>query len=86
LARLSSDGRRLRFILVIQHIRNAFVGHIHLGRIGVNGPVVVFLFGPLGNPVSVRKRIVTGTITSKDLVGPLKGRSLEELIHENAFP
>jgi hypothetical protein len=43
---------------------------------------VVFLFGPLGHPISVRKRIVTGTITSKDLVGPLQGRSLEELIHE----
>ncbi len=81
-ARLSNDGRRLRFILVIRDIRNAFAGHIHLGRRGVNGPIVAFLFGNLRNPISVRRRVFIGTITRDDLVGPLRGRSLRALLRQ----
>jgi hypothetical protein len=82
LARLSPDGRRLNFVLVIRNIRNANVAHIHLGRRGVNGPIVVFLFGRLRNPITVRRRIFRGTITQNDLVGPLKGRTLQSLVRE----
>lgn len=81
-ARVSRDGRSIRFRLVIENIRNATAAHIHLGRRGENGPVVVFLAGPLSRPVSVRRGIVTGVITRDDLVGPLKGRSLSALIRE----
>ncbi|WP_173427732.1 CHRD domain-containing protein [Aneurinibacillus tyrosinisolvens] len=83
-ARLLEDGRSLAFTLEIEEIRNAFVGHIHLGRRGVNGPIVVFLFGPLRHPISVRKgaATVTGTITRENLVGPLQGHSLRTLIRQ----
>jgi hypothetical protein len=81
-ARLSRNGRRLRFILVVRDIRNTFAGHIHLGRRGVNGPIVAFLFGNLRNPVSVRRRVFTGTITRQDLTGPLKGRCLKALLRQ----
>lgn len=81
-ARLSSDGRSLRFRLVVNDITNANEAHIHLGRRGENGPVVAFLAGPLSRPVSVRRGVVTGTIRREDLVGPLEGRSLSALIRE----
>lgn len=80
--RLSKDGRRLRFILIVRNLRRATQGHIHIGRRGQNGPVVVFLFGPLSRPVSTRRSVVTGTITANDLVGPLEGQRLSRLIQE----
>ncbi|WP_134703028.1 CHRD domain-containing protein [Ammoniphilus sp. YIM 78166] len=80
--RLSRDGRRLRFILEVENIRRATEAHIHLGRRGENGPVVVFLFGPIQRGVTVGRGVVRGTITRADLVGPLAGRSLAALIRE----
>ncbi|WP_025025933.1 CHRD domain-containing protein [Caldalkalibacillus mannanilyticus] len=79
---LSRDGRRLRYIVAAENIRNTTEGHIHLGRRGENGPIVAFLFGPFRRPVSVRRGFVVGTITQNDLVGPLAGRSLASLIRQ----
>jgi hypothetical protein len=81
-AHLSADGSKLFFRLVIRDIRNATQGHIHLGARGMNGPIVAFLFGPRRNPLSVRRRVITGVITREDLVGPLRGRSLRSLIRQ----
>jgi hypothetical protein len=79
---LSQDGRRLQFRLIVENIREATEAHIHLGRRGVNGPIVAFLAGPLSEGVTVRRGVVEGTITRNDLVGPLQGRSLSALIRE----
>lgn len=38
--RLSKDGSRLFFRLVVRNIRKVTQAHIHLGRIGQNGPIV----------------------------------------------
>ncbi|GAB7387332.1 hypothetical protein BSNK01_11680 [Bacillaceae bacterium] len=72
----------LRFRLVVENIRNVVVAHIHLGPRNVNGPIVAFLFGPLREGVTVRRRTVTGTITRRNLVGPLAGRPLSVLLRE----
>lgn len=56
--------------------------HIHLGRRGVNGPVVAFLFGLSRFGISVRRGVVRGTLTNRDLVGPLRGRTIRDLIRE----
>ena len=80
LFRLSDDGQRLEFRLVLNQLRNFTQAHIHIGARGVNGPVVVFLFGPVTRGISVNRGVVTGTITRNDLVGPLQGRSLAELV------
>ncbi|CEH29288.1 hypothetical protein AM501_19920 [Aneurinibacillus migulanus] len=79
---LSNDGRRLRFTLVVRNIRNVTQAHIHLGRRGMNGPIVVFLFGPVSRGITVDRGIVTGTLTSANLVGPLARQSLSTLLRE----
>ncbi|WP_409177182.1 CHRD domain-containing protein [Brevibacillus fortis] len=78
--RLSQNGQRLDFRLVVNNLRNFTEAHIHIGARGVNGPVVVFLFGPVTRGISVNRGVVTGSITRADLVGPLQGRPLSELI------
>lgn len=79
---LSADGTRLRFRLVIRNIAQVTQAHIHLGRRGQNGPVVAFLFGPSKFGISVKRGVVEGTLTNSDLVGPLLGKSIRDLIRE----
>ena len=54
--------------------------HIHVGAEDGNGPVVAFLFGFVAEGVTTNGVLATGTITSDDLVGPLAGMSLADLV------
>lgn len=80
--KLSEDGRRLLFKISLEDIDDVTVAHIHLGPKGVNGPIVVTLFGPFRRPISIDEEEFTGVITREDLEGPLEGRSLASLIKE----
>ncbi|MEX2461920.1 MAG: CHRD domain-containing protein [Paenibacillaceae bacterium] len=79
---LSANGTQLRFRLVVNNISRVTQAHIHLGRRGQNGPVVAFLFGPTKFGISVRRGVVRGVLNNRDLVGPLKGKTLLDLIRE----
>ena len=78
--RLNDDGTELTYRLIVANIENVVASHIHLGVAGVNGPVVVFLFGPAApGGGRVDGVIATGTITAANLTGPLAGMSLSVL-------
>ncbi|KAA9028472.1 CHRD domain-containing protein [Niallia endozanthoxylica] len=77
---VSNDGRKIVYELTVNHLDNFTQAHIHLGRRGMNGPVVAFLFGPANPDISVTRGFVEGIITEKDLVGPLQGKPLSVLI------
>ncbi len=79
---VSEDQRRIDYRLTVNLIERMTAAHIHLGRRGENGPIVVFLFGPVSPGISVVQEVVTGTFTQEDLVGPLSGESLSTLITE----
>lgn len=82
LFRLSSDGTRLGFQVVVRNIARVTAAHIHLGPKGVNGPVVAFLFGPSKFGISVRRGVIRGVLTDADLTGPLAGGTIADLITE----
>jgi hypothetical protein len=42
------------------------VAHFHCGRAGENGPVVVFIFGPVDAGVDVDGELAEGTVTNAD--------------------
>jgi hypothetical protein len=71
---LSEDGTELSYKLIASNIENVVAAHIHIGAAGVNGPVVLFLFGN-APPAGGRQDGVLGegTATAADLVGPLAG-------------
>ncbi len=84
---LSADGTSISYRLIAANIENAFMAHIHLGPVGQNGPIVVWLFpsvAPTPGPVGggrVDGVIATGTFTASNLVGPLAGMlSLSALV------
>ena len=80
---------QLRYKLIVSNIQDIWMAHIHMAPQGSNGPIVVWLFPsmppPPPNP-SVPGRfsgtLAEGTITADDLVGPLLGTSLSDLIAE----
>jgi hypothetical protein len=78
---LSADGTELSWILIASNIDNVVASHIHVGVAGVNGPVVLFLFGPAA-PGGGRHDgvLATGTATAANLTGPLAGQPLSVLI------
>jgi hypothetical protein len=84
--RLSADGRSIDYRLIVANIQNVTMAHIHLAPAGVNGPVVAWLYpaGPPPQLIPGRSSgiLATGTITEDDLVGPLAGAGLEELLEQ----
>jgi hypothetical protein len=78
---LREDGS-IEYQLIVANIENVVASHIHLGPAGVNGPIVIFLFGPAA-PGGGRTDgvIATGTLTAEGLIGPLAGHPLSDLIH-----
>lgn len=81
--RLDSSGTKLDYRLIVANVENVVASHIHVGALGENGPVVAFLYGPVpaggGRSDGV---IATGTITAADLVGPLAGHPLADLVDQ----
>jgi len=85
--RLSDDGTRIDYKLIVANIENVFMAHIHMAPVGVSGPIVVWLYpsttpnvtAPLGGG-RVNGVIVQGSFTASDFVGPLSGHSLSDLL------
>jgi hypothetical protein len=78
---LSKDGTELHYMLIVANIENVVASHIHLGPVGVNAPVVAFLYGPAA-PGGGRTDgvLAEGTITAVNLIGPLAGHPFSDLI------
>lgn len=80
---LSKDETAIDYKLIVANIENVVAAHIHVGAAGVNGPVVAFLAGPFPpGGGRVDGVLAQGTITAANLVGPLAGHPLSELISE----
>lgn len=74
----------LRVQLTASRLRGVTAAHIHLGRPGENGPVVLFLFGPAPRPVDLGMDalLTNRSFTAADLTGPLAGQPLAVLAQE----
>lgn len=76
---LSPDGTMLTYKLTVSNLTNVTAAHIHLAPAGVNGAVVVGLFGG-SIPGTFTGVLAEGTITSVNLGGSLAGMPLDALI------
>jgi CHRD domain len=79
--RLSDDGQSLDYMLIASNIDNVVQSHIHLGPPGVNGNIVVFLYGLV--PAGGGRQdgvLATGTITAANLINDLAGQPLSALV------
>ena len=84
--RISDDGKSVTYKLIAANIDNPFMAHIHLAPVGVNGPIVEWLFpstAPVAGPPGTGRFdgvLATGTFTAANLVGPLAHHPLSDLI------
>jgi hypothetical protein len=84
--RISDDGQSVEYKLIAANIDNVFMAHIHLAPPGVNGPIVEWLFpstAPVPGPNGAGRFdgvLATGTFTAANLVGPLAGHPLSDLL------
>ena len=78
---LSADGKTMSYKVDVMNIDKVTVAHIHQGKVGENGPPVVWLFNSSSNPTGpMNGKLSEGKITSSDLVGPLKGKQISDLV------
>ena len=78
---VADDGQSVDYTLVVNEITNVRQSHIHIGAPGTNGPIVVFLYGPVaagGGPID--GMIAQGTFTAANMIGPLAGHPFSELL------
>ena len=74
-------GDALRYDITVKNIKDVTAAHLHMGkRTSTEGPVVAALFlGPKkGGQFS--GTLAQGSITDKDLQGPLAGKTVDDLV------
>jgi hypothetical protein len=81
---LSQDGTELQYKLIVANIENVTMAHIHIAPAGANGPVTAWLYPPGPPPQLIPGRsngvLADGVITADNLVGPLAGQTLSDLL------
>jgi hypothetical protein len=77
---LSKDGKELTYTLTVKGIENAVAAHIHTGKVTESGGVVAGLFKGPKKDGMFSGELSKGTITDKDLVGALAGKTLADLV------
>lgn len=79
---LRGDG--LHYKVIVANIENVTMAHIHLAPAGVNGPVVAWLYpdAPPAQLIPGRFNgvLAEGVINDSNLVGPLAGMTLADLV------
>lgn len=71
---LSNDGNGSSYKINVNNIEKATQAHIHQGKIGENGPIVVTLYIITPPAPKTNGVLVSGNITSADFERPLKGK------------
>jgi hypothetical protein len=76
------DGKSMHYEVDVTNINNVTLAHIHQGKTGINGPVVVVLLNSEPKPLGmVHGPLAQGNFTAADLKGPLAGKQLFDLVN-----
>ncbi len=78
---LIKDEKALSYYVTVSDIENVTAAHIHLGKKGENGPPVAVIT----NDKKAGKfsgTLAEGTITKKELMVPMMGKSVEDLFKQ----
>ncbi len=70
----------LSYNVNVKDIQKVTQAHIHQGKAGQNGPVVVTLFKTNAPSAMTNGLLTKGTIKSTNLEGPLAGKQIKDLI------
>ncbi|HEX7179161.1 MAG TPA: CHRD domain-containing protein [Nitrososphaeraceae archaeon] len=80
--RTGANDTTIKYKLNITGLSDATMAHIHVGKAGQNGEVVVDLMKDSKvNPTKMGLAI-RGNVTNSELVGPLQGKTVADLVNE----
>jgi hypothetical protein len=77
---LSKDGKEITYTLKVKNIEDVTAAHIHAGKMGAEGGVAAGLFAGPKKEGKFSGELAKGTITDKNLVGPLAGKTVADLV------
>jgi len=83
---LNPGGTELHYKLTVTDLNNVTMAHLHLGKVGKNGPSVAWLYPSAPPPKEITGPsngvLSEGVITASDLTGPLEGKPIPDLVRE----
>ncbi len=79
---LSKDGKELMYKVNVSDIENVDAAHIHFGKKGQNGPPLALIDIKGKKAGKFSGTLAEGKITSSDLLGSLKGKSVQDLLKD----
>ena len=78
--KLSKDGTTLTYKLHVKNLMDGNAAHIHMAKKGEDGPPVVGLTSE-AKKGKFSGVFAQGTIMDKDLIGPLQGKTVADLVN-----
>ena len=79
---LGKDGKELMYKVMVSDIENVSAAHIHMGKMGKNGPPVALIDIKGKKAGKFSGTLAEGKITSKELMGSLKGKTVKDLVKD----
>ncbi|MGN6629181.1 MAG: CHRD domain-containing protein [Candidatus Nitrosocosmicus sp.] len=70
----------ITYTVHVKDMKMVTAAHIHQGKVGENGPVVVVLYNNSNPSATTNGELAKGTITASNLEGPLAGKQVKDLI------
>ncbi len=74
------DNKTISYSVNVTNMQKVTASHIHHGKAGENGPVVVTLFKTDSPSAMTNGTLSKGNFTMTNLEGPLAGKHLSDLI------
>ncbi|WP_249727517.1 CHRD domain-containing protein, partial [Bacillus paralicheniformis] len=75
--------------IILRYVEKVTSCQYHFGKSTQIGPVVLYLYGPLEQGISLNEGSITGVVNLEDFEGPLQGKSfvhlLQEIIQANVY-
>lgn len=83
---LMNDGKTLHYVIRVYDLNDVNMAHLHLAQAGSKGKPIAWLY-PTAPPPKVKAgvtngQLAEGRLTAGDLVGPMKGKSIADLVDE----
>ena len=76
-----TGANSMSYKVTVNNMEMVTAAHIHQGKVGENGPVVVTLFKTDSPSATTNGDLSQGTVSSDKFEGPLAGKPLSDLIN-----
>jgi hypothetical protein len=77
---VAADGSSVGYVLQVDSIISLTVARLHEGKVGATGATIFTIYGGPTKSGLYTGTIAKGSFTAADLVGPLKGKTIDDLV------